>query len=89
VRLFVRLTPKSSVERIEGWDVDDKGRRFLKIRVRAAPIEGRANDALIAFLAKTLKLPKSRFTLVTGDTARLKQIEIDGLGEAELVVLLP
>lgn len=89
MRLFVRLTPKSSVERIEGWDVDDKGRRFLKIRVRAAPIEGRANDALIAFLAKTLKLPKSRFTLVTGDTARLKQIEIDGLGEAELVVLLP
>jgi len=84
VRLFVRLTPKSSVERIDGWDEDDKGRRFLKVRVRAAPIEGRANDALIAFLAKTLKLPKSRFTLVTGDTARLKQIEIDGLDEAEL-----
>jgi uncharacterized protein (TIGR00251 family) len=84
VRLFVRLTPKSSVERIDGWDVDDKGRRFLKIRVHAAPIEGRANEALIAFLAKTLKLPRSRFTLVTGDTARLKQIEIEGLEEAEL-----
>mgnify|MGYP001556874663 CR=1 FL=1 len=84
MRLFVRLTPKSSVERIDGWDMDDKGRRFLKIRVRAAPIEGRANEALIAFLAKTLKLPKSRFTLVTGDTARLKQIEIEGLEEAEL-----
>jgi uncharacterized protein (TIGR00251 family) len=84
VRLFVRLTPKSSVERIDGWDMDDKGRRLLKIRVRAAPIEGRANEALIAFLAKTLKLPKSRFTLVTGDTARLKQIEIEGLEEAEL-----
>ena len=83
-RLFVRLTPKSSVERIDGWDVDNKGRRFLKIRVRAAPIEGRANEALIAFLAKRLKLPKSRFTLVTGDTARLKQIEIDGLDEAGL-----
>jgi uncharacterized protein YggU (UPF0235/DUF167 family) len=84
MRIFVRLTPKASVERIDGWDVDDKGRRFLKIRVRAAPIEGRANDALIAFLAKSLKLPKSRFTLVTGDTARLKQIEIEGLDEAEL-----
>ncbi|HTM79816.1 DUF167 family protein [Asticcacaulis sp.] len=84
MRLFVRLTPKSSVERIDGWDMDDKGRRFLKIRVRAAPIEGRANVALIAFLAKTLKLPKSRFTLVTGDTARLKQIEIEGLEEAVL-----
>ena len=84
MRLFVRLTPKSSVERIDGWDMDDKGRRFLKVRVRATPIEGRANAALIAFLAKSLKLPKSRFTLVTGDTARLKQIEIDGLEEADL-----
>lgn len=89
MRLFVRLTPKSSVERIDGWDMDDKGRRFLKIRVRAAPIEGRANEALIAFLAKTLKLPKSRFTLVTGDTARLKQIEIEGLNDADLAALIP
>jgi uncharacterized protein YggU (UPF0235/DUF167 family) len=89
VRLFVRLTPKSSVERIDGWDVDDKGRRFLKVRVRAAPIEGRANEALVAFLAKFLKLPKSRLSLVAGDTARLKQIEIDGLDEAELEALIP
>ncbi|MGN6209658.1 DUF167 family protein [Asticcacaulis sp.] len=89
VKLFVRLTPKSSVERIDGWDTDDKGRRFLKVRVRAAPIEGRANEALIAFLAKSLKLPKSRLSLLTGDTARLKQIEIDGLDEAELEALIP
>jgi len=89
MRLFVRLTPKSSVERIDGWDQDEKGRRFLKVRVRAAPIEGRANEALIAFLAKSLKLPKSRLSLVAGDTARLKQIEIDGLDEVELAELLP
>jgi len=89
IRLFVRLTPKSSAERIDGWDVDDHGRRFLKVRVRAAPIEGRANEALIVFLAKTLKVPKSRLTLVAGDTARLKAIEIDGISGAELAALLP
>lgn len=89
MRLFVRLTPKSSVERIDGWDIDEKGRRFLKVRVRAAPIEGRANKALIAFMAKCLKLPKSRLSLLAGDTARLKQIEIEGLDEAELAELLP
>jgi uncharacterized protein (TIGR00251 family) len=89
MRLYVRLTPKSSVERIDGWDMDDKGRRFLKVRVRAAPIEGKANDALIAFLAKSLKVPKSRLTLVTGDTARLKQIDIDGLDEAALALSFP
>ena len=87
-RLFVRLTPKSSVERVDGWDLDEHGRRYLKVRVRAAPIEGRANDALIAFLAKTLKVPKSRLSLVAGDTARLKAIEVEGLAEADLKVLL-
>jgi uncharacterized protein (TIGR00251 family) len=89
MRLYVRLTPKSSVERIDGWDVDDKGRRFLKVRVRAAPIEGKANEALIAFLAKSLKVPKSRLTLVTGDTARLKQIDIGGLDEDALAASFP
>ncbi|ESQ84913.1 hypothetical protein AEAC466_07600 [Asticcacaulis sp. AC466] len=80
----MRLTPKAAAERIDGWDADDKGRRYLKVRVRAAPIEGKANDALLAFLAKTLKLPKSRLTLASGDTSRLKQIEIDGLDDADL-----
>ncbi len=89
MRLYVRLTPKASVERIDGWDVDDKGRRFLKVRVRAAPIEGKANEALIAFLAKSLKVPKSRLTLVAGDTARLKQIDIDGLDEDALAASFP
>lgn len=89
MRLFVRLTPKSSAERIDGWDFDEHGRRFLKVRVRAAPIEGRANDALIAFLAKSLKVPKSHLTLVAGDTARLKAIEIEGMSEAELDMRLP
>ena len=83
-RLFVRLTPKASQDRIDGWDSDDKGRRYLKIRVRAAPVEGKANMALIAFLAKTLKAPKSHLSLVSGDTTRLKQIEIDGMDQAEL-----
>ena len=89
IRLFVRLTPKASVERIDGWDFDAHGRRYLKVRVREAPIEGRANTALIAFLAKSLNVPKSRLTLVAGDTARLKAIEIEGLDEAGLDALLP
>jgi uncharacterized protein (TIGR00251 family) len=88
-RLFVRLTPKSSADRIDGWDLDEHGRRYLKVRVRAAPIEGRANDALIAFLAKSLKVPKSRLSLVAGDTARLKAIEIEGVDEDELSARLP
>lgn len=84
-RLFIRLTPKASVDRIDGWDVDEHGRRFLKVRVRAAPIEGQANAALIIFIAKALKVPKSRVSLIAGDTARLKCLEIDGVESFEML----
>lgn len=84
-RLHVRLTPKSTIERVDGWDTDEQGRTFLKVRVRAAPIEGRANVALLAFLSKALDLPKSKLSLISGDTARLKTIDIDGLSDAELL----
>ncbi len=77
-RLHVRLTPKAAMDRIDGWDEDDKGRRVLKVRVRAAPIEGRANAALRALLAEKLGVPKSRLSLVLGETARLKTVDIDG-----------
>ncbi|MFN3808545.1 DUF167 domain-containing protein [Asticcacaulis sp.] len=83
-RLVVRLTPKAAADRVDGWDMDEQGRPYLKVRVTAPPIEGRANDALIAFLAKRLKLPKSRLSLLAGDTSRLKQIEVEGLDEAAL-----
>lgn len=80
----MRLTPKAAQDRIEGWDTDAQGREFLKVRVRAAPIEGQANAALIALLATVLKLPKSRFTLMAGDVSRLKQIDIEGLDATAL-----
>ena len=87
-RLVVRLTPKASQDRIDGWDQDEFGRKILKVRVKAQPIEGRANAALLSFLAKVLSLPKSRLSLLSGDTSRFKQIEIDGLSEDELMVLI-
>ncbi|MBW8881315.1 MAG: DUF167 domain-containing protein [Asticcacaulis sp.] len=87
MRLTVRLTPKAAKDAVDGWGQDEHGRRFLKIRVRAAPIEGRANEALVAFLAKALKVPKSRVTLIAGETSRLKQVEIEGVTDAELSAL--
>ncbi len=77
MRLHVRLTPKAAKDDIDGWGEDEQGRKFLKVRVRAAPIEGRANAALLVFLAEKLGVSKSRLTLVSGDTARLKTIDID------------
>jgi uncharacterized protein len=88
LRLAVRLTPKASVDAIDGWGEDEQGRRFLKARVRAAPVEGRANQALIALLSRALGVPKSRITLLNGDTSRLKQLDIDGVSETDLTARL-
>lgn len=80
----MRLTPRGGADRVDGWDHDDAGRRFLKVRVRAAPVEGEANAALEALLAKTLGLPKRAVRVDRGATQRLKQVEIDGIDEARL-----
>jgi uncharacterized protein (TIGR00251 family) len=79
VRLAVRLTPKGGRDGVEGWDLDAAGRPFLKVRVSAPPVEGAANAALAAFVAKTLKRPKSAVRIVSGETSRMKILEIDGV----------
>jgi uncharacterized protein YggU (UPF0235/DUF167 family) len=88
VRLAVRVTPRGGRDAVEGWTRDEAGRPLLKLRVTAAAAEGAANAAVLALLAKTLGRPKSALRLVRGETARLKQIEIDGLDEAELARIL-
>jgi uncharacterized protein len=82
--LAVRLTPRGGADRIEGWGRDDAGRLFLKARVRAAPVEGEANAALEALLAKTLGIARSRVSVARGTTQRLKTVEIEGVDAAAL-----
>lgn len=50
---------------------------MLKLRVSAAAAEGAANAAVVVLLAKALKLPKSAVRIASGDTARVKRLEID------------
>jgi hypothetical protein len=83
-QLAIKLQPGASADRIDGWDLDPSGRAVLKVRVRARPIEGQANEALVKFLAKALDLPKSAVTLARGSQSRLKMVEIAGLDDAAL-----
>lgn len=82
--LPVRLTPGASADRIDGWDVDADGRPVLKVRVRARPVEGEANAALLKLLAKTLGVPKSAVALDRGGQSRIKMIAVDGLTTDDL-----
>ena len=78
VTLFVRLTPKSSKDAIEGVEATGDGREHLKVRVRAVPEEGKANAALVKLLGKWLDVPQRSITIIAGPASRLKQIRLEG-----------
>ena len=78
IRLTVRVTPRGGRDAIEGWTQDEAGRPVLKLRVSAAAAEGAANAAVIKVVAKALKKPKSAVRIASGETARVKRLEIDG-----------
>jgi uncharacterized protein (TIGR00251 family) len=82
MRLAVRVTPKGGRDGVDGWALDGEGRPYLKVRVSAPPSDGAANAAVVALLAKTLKRPKSALSIVSGESARLKLLEIEGVDEA-------
>ena len=78
VVLTVRLTPKGGRDAIDGIEETADGRPVLRVRVRAAPSEGDANDALVRLIAKALGVPPRAVNLITGHAARLKRLKIDG-----------
>jgi uncharacterized protein (TIGR00251 family) len=76
--IAVRLTPKGGADQVSGVEVVGEGQPVLRVRVRAAPEDGKANAAVAALLAKWLDEPKTRAELVSGGKSRLKQILIRG-----------
>jgi uncharacterized protein len=62
--------------------------RALKIQLQAPPIEGKANEALIRFLAHALGVPQRAVTLIAGERSRAKRVAIHVVG-ADPSVLLP
>jgi uncharacterized protein (TIGR00251 family) len=73
VRLFVHVTPNA--RKTEVLEVMDDA---LKIRLQAPPVDGKANEALLRFIAETLKVPKRMVRLTHGASARRKTIEVSG-----------
>jgi hypothetical protein len=62
--------------------VDGERAGAILIRLAAPPVDGAANEALIAFLADTLGVPRRQITIVAGHTSRDKRVRIDGVDQA-------
>ena len=77
--LSVRVQPRASRNEVAGLVGDT-----LKIRLTAPPVEGAANDACLAFLAKLLDLPPSRLAIIQGERSRNKVVRITGLTPNEV-----
>ncbi len=72
--LSVRIQPRASKNEIV---VQSDG--SLKIRLTAPPVDGAANEALIAFLAKVLRVSRSQIEILSGHTSREKRVRIGGI----------
>ena len=75
----VRVQPKSSRNQVGGFQDGT-----LRVRVTATPTEGQANAAVIAILAKTLGVSKSRLEIIRGYSSRDKVVSVDTLTEQEV-----
>ncbi len=71
--LEVRVQPRASRSAVEGLHGDR-----LRVRLQAPPVDGRANDALIALLATTFDVPRSRVRIERGASGRDKRVRILG-----------
>lgn len=78
MRLTVRVIPRGRRNTID-WE-----QGTLKVRLTAPPVDGAANQALIALLAERLGLPKRSISIVSGTTGRQKIVEIVGLTDEEV-----
>ena len=83
-RIELRVTPRARRNALGGFDAEGR----LSVRLAAPPVEGRANAALVAFLAEILGIPGRRITIVRGETARVKLVEVEGMTDLEFRSLL-
>lgn len=84
VRLEVKVQPRSSKNQIAG---EQEG--ALKIKLTAPPVDGEANQALIAFLSACFKVPKKNISLLKGDSSRHKLLEIIGVEAKDIAAWVP
>jgi len=79
VAFRVRVVPRASRNKIAGIQGG-----VVRIQLTAPPVDGAANEALVAFLSSVLRVPKRDVEIVSGQTAREKVVSVSGLSPEEV-----
>ena len=79
VVINVKAQPRSSKAGLDGLLGD-----AVKVKIRCAPVDGKANKELVETLADVFDLPKSRVSFISGETGRNKRLLLEGLTEEQV-----
>ena len=83
-RLSLKVVPGSSRDEIVGWLGDS-----LKVKVKAPPEKGRANEAVVALLAERLGIDASSIVVVSGHSSPAKVVAVDGMDDEAIRAAFP
>lgn len=78
-RITVKVQPRAKATRVKG-----RMEQAYRLQLSAPPVDGKANEACIAFLAALAGVAKSRVRILSGLTGRMKVVEIEGIGQEEM-----
>ena len=81
--ITIKATPRARKSEISGADPD-----WLRVRLQAPPVDGKANAELTALFAKTFGIPKRSVVILTGDTSRLKRVKLTGVSAEAVTATL-
>jgi uncharacterized protein (TIGR00251 family) len=74
--LTIHVMPNAQKTQVDGLQ-GEAGQQALRLRLQAQPVDGKANEALVKWLAKELGIAQRDITLLRGQTSRRKQLRID------------
>lgn len=85
VRIMLRVQPRASKTALAGEHAG-----ALKVRLAAPPVDGAANEELVRWIARQLKVAPSRVSIVSGESSRSKIVHVEGVAADDVRrILLP
>lgn len=72
ILLNIRLQPRASRDEVKGLQGD-----AIRIRITAPPVEGKANEYLLRYLAEQFAVPRRQVALLSGSSSRCKRVQVD------------